>query len=217
MDLATIEMERPAAREKFLEYRRAVRRRHVEEDAEIMRGYRQLASGRQLIQLPETLRAGGVTTRTASTTWGPRNRYVLPKLAIARADEQLVYIQGIARDGGMTFFWNDRLNPQATAKNIRLPEGTWDLREIEELADITVGGWSTYWQAMVPHVPPALRPERGLAGYHILWEADWRLVNKTPRAPRDPALLKHIGGDLYAVVAIWELTELERAVLGGRS
>src|SRR5438046_3023240 len=34
--------------------------------------------------------------------------------------------------------------------------------------------------------------------------------------PEDPALLKHIGGDLYAVVAVWNLTELERAVLSGR-
>lgn len=32
----------------------------------------------------------------------------------------------------------------------------------------------------------------------------------------DPALLKHIGGDLYAVLATWDLTELERSVLGGR-
>lgn len=34
-------------------------------------------------------------------------------------------------------------------------------------------------------------------------------------APVDPALLKHIGGDLYAVVATWDLTDLERAVLDG--
>jgi hypothetical protein len=34
--------------------------------------------------------------------------------------------------------------------------------------------------------------------------------------PEDPALLKHIGGDLYAVLAVWNLTELERAVLSGR-
>lgn len=31
----------------------------------------------------------------------------------------------------------------------------------------------------------------------------------------DPALLKHIGGDLWAVVAVWNLTDLEMAVLAG--
>jgi hypothetical protein len=34
---------------------------------------------------------------------------------------------------------------------------------------------------------------------------------------RDPALLRHIRGDLWAVLAVWDLTELERAVLGQRS
>lgn len=45
----------------------------------------------------------------------------------------------------------------------------------------------------------------------MLFEAEWR-----PEPPKDPALLRHIGGDLYSVVAVWDLTELERAVLAGR-
>ena len=46
--------------------------------------------------------------------------------------------------------------------------------------------------------------------YFILWEADWQR-----RAPVDPALLRPVGGDLYVVVATWDLTDLERAVLNG--
>ena len=38
-----------------------------------------------------------------------------------------------------------------------------------------------------------------------------------PRPPGDPALLRHVGGDVYAVEAVWELTELEKLVLSGRS
>lgn len=34
--------------------------------------------------------------------------------------------------------------------------------------------------------------------------------------PGDPLLLKHLAGTLYAVLAVWDLTELERAVFGGR-
>jgi hypothetical protein len=64
---------------------------------------------------------------------------------------------------------------------------------------------------MVPPVPPGLQPKFGLGNYHILWEAEWEMV-----APKDPALLKHIGGDLYAVLATWDLTEIERTVLAGR-
>jgi hypothetical protein len=69
--------------------------------------------------------------------------------------------------------------------------------------------WTATFRAIVPTVPPLLRPRHKLSGYTILWEADW-----TNEAPVDPALLKHLGGDLYAVVAVWDLTELERAVLG---
>ncbi len=63
---------------------------------------------------------------------------------------------------------------------------------------------------MVPLIPPALRPSTDFRNFHILWEAEWQRV-----APKDPALLKHVGGHLYAVLATWDLTELERAVLGG--
>ena len=44
----------------------------------------------------------------------------------------------------------------------------------------------------------------------ILWEAEWETV------PRDPLLLRHLAGGLYAVMASWDLTPLERAVLKGR-
>jgi hypothetical protein len=64
---------------------------------------------------------------------------------------------------------------------------------------------------MVPTVPPPLRPSRHLDDYYTLWDANWKLV-----PPEDPALLQHVGGDLYAVVAVWDLTPLERAVLSNR-
>jgi hypothetical protein len=47
--------------------------------------------------------------------------------------------------------------------------------------------------------------------YHVLWDAVW-----TPEPPIDPLLLKHCGGSLYAIVAAWDLTPLEQAVMRGR-
>lgn len=70
------------------------------------------------------------------------------------------------------------------------------------------------YRAIVPLIPPGLRPVGDLKNYHVVFEADWAKV--APPAPRDPALLKHIGGDLYAVLAVWDLTDLERAVLSRR-
>jgi hypothetical protein len=67
---------------------------------------------------------------------------------------------------------------------------------------------------IVPLVPPQHRPRRPKLGrFHVLWEVErWDHT-----APRDPALLRHIRGDLWAVVATWDLTELERAVLAQRA
>jgi hypothetical protein len=67
-------------------------------------------------------------------------------------------------------------------------------------------------KAIVPLVPIHLRPKRGLANYHILFEAVWE-----PLPPSDPMLLRRIGkGDLWLVVAAWDLTEIERAALAAR-
>lgn len=64
----------------------------------------------------------------------------------------------------------------------------------------------------MPTIPPKLRPKRGQLGlYHLLFEAEWGL---DPDPPVDPALVRHLGGDLYAVLAVWDLTDVERAVLG---
>lgn len=78
-----------------------------------------------------------------------------------------------------------------------MPAPPWDRRRVQ--------------RAMVPLIPPALRPASDFKNFFILWEAEWQ----PDVAPKDPALLKHVGGDLYAVLAVWDLTELERAVLGG--
>nr|RAW03963.1 hypothetical protein DBT41_10200 [Aerococcus urinae] len=65
--------------------------------------------------------------------------------------------------------------------------------------------------AKVPIIPVHLRPRHALANYHILWEADWHEV------PYDPYLLRRIGkGDMWLVVAMWDLTEVERSALSAR-
>ena len=66
-------------------------------------------------------------------------------------------------------------------------------------------------EARVPMVPAGLRPAHALSNYFTLWEATWSRI-----APKDPALLKDIGDGLYIVLAVWDLTELERAVIGLR-
>lgn len=215
---AQISMPVAQAREKVAEYLRSVRERHNAEDEAILRGYRALAKGHTVIDLPKCIRLGGEFDTG------------LPRLAIATASHQFVWVRrGSNWDAnsrqsvstGSVSFWpgNERDIAHNRRKDIyRCPRGTlsvgvpvpsgpqgrqWD------------GPWGGNYRAMVPHVPPALRPKASLDNYAILFEVEnWAL---DPSAPRDPALLKHIGGDLYAVLATWDLTPLEQSVLNGRT
>lgn len=196
MDLHEITMDRQLAREAFLDYRRAFREEGAAIDGELMRGYKELAAGRQLIRLSETIRAGGVDSQHR------------PRLAIARADEARVTFAR-TRNGAVTFSPNVTLDQRARAEDrvIRLGDGT--LPECTE-----PGGWVNegVWAAIMPIIPPRLRPPHNLDNYHVLWEAVWTQPQRR-RAPHDPALLRRIGGDVFAVLAVWDLTPLEQAVL----
>lgn len=195
MDLATIQVDKQAAREAFLEYRAAFREQHQQIDAELMRGYKILASGKQLIRLSDTIRMGGADDLGR------------PRLAIARADEPHISFT-VTRQGAVTFspridWWDPRLS--SADRVIALGQGTLPAPPDGEIGQGT-------WVATMPLIPPRYRPAAKLENYHLLWEALWHRP-KTRRAPRDPALLRRIGGDLFAVLAIWDLTELERSVL----
>jgi hypothetical protein len=62
-------------------------------------------------------------------------------------------------------------------------------------------------------LPPQHR-RWGRGRWVILWEVEeWA---KAPRPPGDPILLRPLLGDLYTVEAHWDLTDVERLVLGQR-
>ncbi len=202
MDLATIGMDRQKAREKFLEYRGAVRARHDDEDAAIMAGYRALSRGDLVISLSETIRRGGLDHRG------------YPRLAVCRADAEWCWFNHARRwdsgaseyraMGSITYMMDSWSEARWTRRRVRV-DGVHEPMSQPPHPDV---------RAMVPIIPPALRPKAKLSNYHVLWEADWQ---KAPRPPGDPALLRRIRGDLWTVMATWDLTELERAVLGQRT
>lgn len=206
MNLAPITMERAEARKAYLEYRDAIREvqgqeldevrfRQYEQDKAIMEGYRALSVGRQLIRLSDAMAAAGFITEGEHAG--------MPHLAIMRADFPAVRCtrwQG----GQMRFEPADNRTHRQASKiiNVTTPQ------------DGTGSRWSITRRATVPPIPPQFRPVAHPRNYHILFEGEWR-NDSTPRAPADPALLKHLRGDLYAVLAIWDLTEVEKAALDG--
>jgi hypothetical protein len=207
MNLPTITVDPNEARKAFLEYRHAVneaaqhevhefetraerRRREIaENDAAIMRGYRLLARQKRVIILRDAIRAGG------------EDKQHRPKLAIARADEREIQMTR-SRTGTVTYTpvvrWHQGELPARSATR------WWRLEEL--LPPLAAVSSSVTARSLVPHIPPAIRPS-ALDRYAILWEADWKAV------PTDPVLLRPLGQGLYAVLATWDLTPIERAVL----
>lgn len=204
MELRTIDMDRAEARKLYLEYRDAVRERHDAELAEIMRGYKAIAQGHQVIDIVATIKAGGSVPVLPTRRRGG-DPIETPRLAVAQADADWCWVE-VDDKGAVRFSTVEEPAHNAKRCYVSFPAGTVPPR---------ANGWrwrfDPHAKAMVPPVPPRFRPATSLAGYHVLWEAEW-----TPVPPVDPALLKHIGGDLYAVLATWDLTELERTVLARR-
>lgn len=197
MDLQPMTMERDAARRSFLEYRDAFRSQAQAVDGELMRGYKAMAEGSALIRLSEAMTRGGADDEGR------------PRLAFARADESAVEFSR-TRAGSVSFSPVSRGHVRASDRVFSFPDGT--LPSWPGLPGVTTDWWG--WTADMPLVPPRFRPPTSLANFHVLWEAVWRRTRT--RAALDPALLRHIGGDLYVVLATWDLTDLERAVLESR-
>jgi len=189
MNVQTITMPRKEAYEAFREYREAFRRDGQVRDAALMRGYKALAKGKQVIDLAEAMKTAGLDAQGR------------PLLAVCRADAQRCHIE--AWDTGGLRFWMDREGRDRESRRfVQVPNGTftwpqgfifWKLRN---------------WSALVPMIPPRYRPVSALSNFHVLWEATWQT-----EPPKDPMLLRRLDGMLFAVLACWDLTELERAVL----
>lgn len=193
MDVATIEENRWEARQKYAEYLKAVKERHSSEYEALKNAYREISKGNQVIDLVESFRKSGLDSLGR------------PLLAVARADAQRCWFRWDSWKP--TFqdrsFWGRK--PPKSAR-FELPQKTFSHSNHTPPAK----PHSQTLQAIVPTIPPSLLPSGKLDRYVILWEADWEVV------PVDPMLLAPLGKNLYRVLATWDLTPLERAVLSDR-
>lgn len=201
MNAPTITMPREEAQQKLDAYRESVRRRHDEEHESLVKAYESLAEGTPLISLQEAIQSAGFDER------------MRPKLAIARADRTQVKFTWSSMstfgvfDTRRNTMWSDTLIVMANLGRMhgqRTPTGY----RIEIQA-----------YALVPMIPAEVRNRmKGkVSEYLILWEVEeWSDDPLRAEPDRDPLLLKHIAGDLYAVLDSWDLTDIERLVMRGR-
>lgn len=184
MNVERIALDKHKARELYREYKK---HQHYSEpiDAEIQRTYKMLAQGRTVIKALESIKVAGL------------NAQGLPKLAIVRADHK--HVDLVMRENGSAHMDAPGNHRGARGQIFSWPEGSFPQPK-----------WKRA-KAATPIIPIHLRPKRGLANYHVLWEAEWE-----PVPPRDPYLLRRLGGDMWLVVAAWNLTEVERAAMATR-
>lgn len=215
MNVSTITMDPAEAQAKLDAYRDALQARHsskveVEWKA-AMDAYRELAKGTPLIDPLAAIRECG---------WRTDSR---PVLAIARADMARVQWQLVRSSrwwNSETKRYSGNWSPmQWQFSASRQNESNWRRRDGHgktfTVSNISAEppGEPKQGTAMVPMVPPDVLPARGcdLSKHFVLWEVE----NWDAAPPVDPILLRPIGGDLYAVVAQWDLTEIERVIIAG--
>lgn len=117
----------------------------------------------------------------------PATSYV-PRLAIAPSRAQIV-----------TF--------RATGTRLLFSTGKWEMSVPSRWGSQQ----SESFTATAPIIPAEARAVVEQNKFSlVLWEADWKPV---PVPLGDPAILIPLIGDLYAVGAVWDLTELEKKVL----
>jgi hypothetical protein len=196
MNLSTIEAPIEEAKAKLDEYRNSVKDTHDETDRQIMKGYQALAEGKSLIHLRDAIATGGF------------NPSLLPNLAVGRMTDPRINVR----------VYSDRLQffPAAMGDwvrndNMGLNSGVVRIAIDRPAPPVGVSRTRDRASAIVPLVPPALRPKKAKHRYFVLFEADW-----LPVPPRDPALIRHLVGELWVVLATWDLTDLERAAIAGR-
>lgn len=199
MDAQTITMPPEEAQQRLKAYRRQLHRKADAEFQAIAEGYEQLAKGRALIDVAIALQQC------------PRDAKNRPRLAIARSDRREVHYW---RRGGDDVFASDARSSEW--KRGRPPV------ELRRRFPVPLPAGSSSpdeGYAMVPIVPADALETAGnpsLKKCFTLWEVEQWRDRQRVMPDRDPFLLQHLGGSLYVVLAEWDLTDLERAVMQGR-
>jgi hypothetical protein len=178
MNIQYIEEDQYVAREKYREYRAALKVERNKQISYLATIYWQLARGRKVIDAISAISSAGLN---------PQGH---PKLAIAKANEKEANFH---RNVSEAVYYH---NPRAPILKFALP-----------------GRWPGEWlriKAPVPIIPPSeIPPDANLANLHILWEVEkWE-----PVAAADPLLLRQLDGPFFVVLAAWNLTKAEQAVM----
>jgi hypothetical protein len=198
MNLQPINVDYSKARDSLNQYLSIVKEKRTAEDHAIIRSTKAILRGHKVIRLADAVRSGGVDSRG------------FPKIAIARADDKFVRCR--TRGNHCDMISTETRDEYIAEFGVRRSWASMKKQGNPRGFNFRLSGTfqqSVEANAIVPSIPPQHRvTEAAAERFYIMFEAEWG-----PTAPVDPALLSPLGGGLFAVVAVWDLTDIERAVL----
>lgn len=209
LEVELLAIPKKRAEEEFEAIKQALRTNKKLQEQQIYREFQKvyghLQYGKKIIDVYEAFKKVGL------------NEDGDPKLAIVRADSKVVLCE--ERNDGSVTFWHDRGLPSLPRNplwrwsgdhdDIKLPANTFKWKIVD--------GRQQYGlkQTITPIIPAKILVNEIkvlLRNFHIIWEVEkWK-----PIPPRDPILVKRLTPNLFGVLATWNLTELERAIIRGR-
>lgn len=217
-----VTLNKDDALEKFNEYKAALRVSRSQHDRMMQAVYGALSEGLGVINPRAAIIKAGIDVNGH------------PKLAIGRADTDTVFFRRHWNEEAFFSSFSGKYlvsahkGAQSGRQQFHFPSGTLPQVDPRRVQQRDAGG--QVWEraiypdlyretvkATVPIIPPEHRPTTGSLGeYSILWEVEkWEALPKPPRPPGDPMLLKPLAQTgLYAVMAHWDLTDIEKMVLG---
>lgn len=210
MKASTIEMKPEEAEVLYKEYAEQIKERGDKAEKylkELKSTYFHLSQGRKVIDIFEVFKNSGVKENGD------------PFLGIARADLIKIFFHKQAMGAGL---FADKQRWPGSASDVSLPSTTfpiWKTREVPEDASEwdknNPGLDRQVLQVKVPLVPAHILPDGALDNYYILFEVpEWSEV-PVPPVGADPYLLKRINSNAFVILAEWDVTPIEQAILRG--
>lgn len=203
MNVPMIEVDKAEARVRLKALRANM---HATADSEykaLEKFYVQAGQGRKVVDLDKAFIAAPIDAKGR------------PLLAVARAHAAECMMRWNKQETEIQFFSyvKERSWTRPFRDYLRVDMGRLMPAQRNAEGRPTEDPWCIDGWALLPTVPPEVRAKfRSLNGYHILWEVPQWAKRSHMKVPRDPFLLRHVVGNLYAVMAEWEITEIERQV-----
>lgn len=210
MQVEMVRLDPDVAKVKAKRYAREIKKArlhdadkaYVTELLILRKAYSELAKGTKILDLNAVMIEAGFTSD------------MRPMLAIGRSDLKTIKFTWQSHSTSIRFmdddtsYWRSRIASSLIRDvDVKQRHG----RTNSNGQGVTLEGFSA-----VPLPPPGVIPEGvKLEKCFTLWEVkEWQRSRHTSIVDPDPYLLKHIGGPFYAVLAEWELTDLETSLQG---